>query len=214
MSINRNLFSTDWFSGNIPQWNKQKNLYDQLPGKRCLEIGSFEGRSTIYLAENYCNGIDSIVDSVDTWGGSIEHDNILKLGLLDRFKNNVGPYIESGRVIMNQGNSKEVLLKFVQEVRNGEREKYDFVYIDGSHIARDVLSDAILSWEVLNIGGLIYFDDYQWRGFQKKILNPKVAIDSFLSVYEGAYKMLFKEYQLHIQKIYEYPENIDVTGEL
>jgi hypothetical protein len=37
---------------------------------------------------------------------------------------------------------------------------YDFVYIDGSHLASDVLEDAVLSWAVVQVGDMIIFDDY------------------------------------------------------
>ena len=36
----------------------------------------------------------------------------------------------------------------------------DLIYIDGSHLAKDVLSDAILSWKLLKPSGVMIFDDY------------------------------------------------------
>ena len=38
-------------------------------------------------------------------------------------------------------------------------QKYDIIYIDGSHEARDVLEDAVLAYRLLKIGGLLIFDD-------------------------------------------------------
>jgi predicted O-methyltransferase YrrM len=205
-------FSSDWFSSNVPQWNSQKYLFDNLPNKRCLEIGSWEGRSTIYLAENYCNGAGSTVDAVDTWVGSIEHKEV-PYNLLNIFKNNLEEHINNSRVIINQGKSYDILLKFNQEVQDGVREKYDFIYVDGSHAAKDVLSDAVLSWEMLNIGGLMFFDDYQWAPYTQKALCPKVAIDGFLNSLEGAYKSIHTGYQVHIQKTHESPRDLFLLGE-
>jgi hypothetical protein len=34
---------------------------------------------------------------------------------------------------------------------------------DGSHRARDVLEDAVLSWPLLKVGGIMLFDDYLWQ---------------------------------------------------
>ena len=207
-------FSTDWFSNNIDLWDNNKSLFSGIPNKRCLEVGAFEGRSTLYLAQNYCNGKNSIVDTVDTWEGSIEHSSELTNGLFDRFKNNLSEYIDEGRVIVNQGTSAKVLGKFLQEVKDGTREKYDFVYIDGSHIAKDVLMDAVLSWEMLNVGAMMYFDDYEWTEYADPALIPKAAIDEFLSTYSGTYELIHQDYQLHIQKLKDSPAEVETAGSI
>jgi predicted O-methyltransferase YrrM len=197
-------FTSDWFSLNIPIWSKQKLMLDGLPGKRCLEVGSYEGRSTIWLAENYCNGKGSTIDAVDTWEGSIEHSAKQKEGIYERFKSNLAPFIKEKRVIINKGPSIDILMRFIQEVRAGKREKYDFVYIDASHIAKDVLIDAVLSWELLKIGGLMYFDDYPWGVTGPN--SPKVSIDGFLAAYSTMYEVLEQGYQVHLKKIAEVPK--------
>ena len=205
-------FSTDWLSANIKLWDNNKSSFSGIPNKRCLEIGAFEGRSTLYLAQNYCNGKNSIVDSVDIWGYSSDHSKSLEDDLLDRFKNNLSEYIDEGRVIVNQGTTAKVLVKFLYEIQEGTREKYDFVYIDASHTAKDVLMDTVLSWEMLNVGGMMYFDDYKWEKYADPALNPKVAIDGFLNSYAGAYKLIHKGYQVHIQKLKEAPADVEPAG--
>ena len=66
-------FTSDWFSHNIPDWDKYKPMFYDKEDMHCLEIGAWEGRSTLYIAQNYCNGKGSQFDSIDTWGGSMEH---------------------------------------------------------------------------------------------------------------------------------------------
>lgn len=39
---------------------------------------------------------------------------------------------------------------------------FDLVYIDGSHLRLDVLSDASMAWRLLREGGVMVFDDYEW----------------------------------------------------
>ena len=85
------------------------------------------------------------VDSVDTWEGSMEHNATNKKDLYNRYVNNLKPYIEAKKVNIYRGLSSDILIKFAQEVRDGKREKYDFIYIDASHLAKDVLMDAVLS---------------------------------------------------------------------
>lgn len=207
--VNSPIFTQDWFSMNIPVWDNYKTIFFNKEDMRCLEIGSFEGRSTIYIADNYCNGKNSYVEAIDTWNGSIEHKPEEVEGLYKTFTHNVKEYINSKRIIPIRGNSSEVLMKMIPEVRNGSRGKYDFIYIDGSHVAKDVLMDAVLAWEILKIDGVMIFDDYRWEGY--KVYKPsvaiKVAIDGFMNTYAGMYNILHNKYQLHIQKISDNPAN-------
>jgi predicted O-methyltransferase YrrM len=208
MTIDKNptTFTSDWFSGNIPQWNKYKPFFDGKENKKCLEIGSYEGRSTIFIINNFCNGKNSHLDALDTWEGSIEHSQKDKDGLYDRFKNNLAPYINKNQVTLYRDFSINTLMKFVQEVKASSREKYDFIYIDGSHTAQDVLMDALLSWELLKTNGIMIFDDYKWHFNNIASLEPKVAIDGFLNSFEGMYTTLLKDYQVHIQKTADFIE--------
>jgi predicted O-methyltransferase YrrM len=54
-------------------------------------------------------------------------------------------------------------------------EKFDLIYVDGSHAGLDVMSDATLCWRLLEPDGLMIFDDY---------LMPEVgrAIDAFVKL--------------------------------
>lgn len=52
------------------------------------------------------------------------------------------------------------------------------------------------------------FDDYGWtvgkqKGFDDEVMRPKLAIDSFLSVYKGRYEIIHHGYQVHIKKTKE-----------
>ena len=77
---------------------------------------------------------------------------------------------------------------------------FDFVYIDGSHQAADVLEDAVLSFRLLRPGGILIFDDYLWRNYPQPQLNPALGIDSFLAAFAGRYKLVHKNHQLAIEK--------------
>ena len=63
----------------------------------------------------------------------------------------------------------------------GRAVKADFIYVDGSHFAKDVLSDAVFGFELLNIGGVMLFDDaVSWRYGEHIQDSPKVAVDAFI----------------------------------
>lgn len=76
--------------------------------------------------------------------------------------------------------------------------KFDVIYVDGSHIARDALLDMMMAWELLEVGGLMICDDYGWvddehtrkifpdeydkrfsRGEFVQYFNVRAAVDAF-----------------------------------
>lgn len=85
--------------------------------------------------------------------------------MLGRFLNNtrIARSRASQRVelVTHKGCSDEHLARLIA---GGFRQRFDLVYIDGSHYSHDVLSDAVLSFPLLKVGGHMLFDDYLWRG--------------------------------------------------
>jgi len=93
-----------------------------------------------------------------------------------------------------KGGSRSELIRAIGEPL------FDIVYIDGSHEARDVLSDAVLSFHLLKRGGTMIFDDYQWRLPNRVQVFPNVAIDGFLAAYGPVVEVLEKGYQVFVKK--------------
>ena len=76
--------------------------------------------------------------------------------------------------------------------------EYDFIYIDGDHSEKAVWLDAVLSFDILKVGGIMIFDDYTWNVGDK---SPKKAVDRFLQRYSDMISVLFINSQVGIQKI-------------
>ena len=183
-------FRFDCFSARIESWKSDLARFAGAPGLRFLEIGSFEGNSACWLLDNVLTGDDSTVTCIDLYPSRIEalfDENIQKTGA-------------AHKVIKLKGDSKEVLPTL-------DRGAFDFVYVDGSHTAPDTLEDAILSWKLVRPGGLLIFDDYTISDNRMlAILSPGteqtgVAVDAFLKVYKGQYRLLRSDYQVVIEKI-------------
>jgi hypothetical protein len=174
-------FTRDWFSDSIPSWEKVLSPMAGQANLEFVEIGSFEGRSASWLLENILTGAGSRINCVDPWVGPI----------FDRFKDSVSPWIE--RVVMHRGKSEEMLPRIPGP--------FDLVYIDGLHMAFNVLQDAVLTWNKLKVGGVMIFDDYLWehQGLDRTLV-PKDAVDGFLTVIHGRYNLLHLGYQIIIQK--------------
>lgn len=191
------MFTKKWFeSNNIKNsFDKLKNHIDINSNLTLIEIGCFEGLSTCYFLNNFLLNKNSKIYCIDTFKGSIEHSKEEKDNLYKRFVNNIKINNNQNKVIIKRGNSFDKLCEL-----NIENIKADIIYIDGSHIACDVLADAVLSWKCCKIGGYIIFDDYLWGD---KVLNmPKIAIDSFVNIYNDKISLVrgWTSYQFIIRK--------------
>jgi predicted O-methyltransferase YrrM len=192
--VERGSFSHDWFTRVVASWEP---LLSELDGRaaRVLEIGSFEGLSACFVLWRLP---DSAVTCVDTFEGSAEHvarDLLPPAGLEAVFDANVA-LVDASRVRKIVGDSRRVLVDLLDE---GAR--FDLIYVDGSHVALDVIVDAALAWRLLANGGFIVFDDYDWSALgDDRLLRPGPAVDSFLSLVDGRYELVSKDVQLIVRK--------------
>jgi hypothetical protein len=60
--------------------------------------------------------------------------------------------------------------------------------------------DAVKCFEMLKVGGIMVFDDYFWRHYPNAIDNPAAAINLFLRLKKGTFKIIRMYYQIIIQK--------------
>lgn len=188
--------TSDWFSTNINHWLACFAAVGWNPDQRLdvLEIGSWEGMSTRFIAEHFGN---ATITCVDTWGGADEllvNPDQTKLSECEqRFDRNLAPF--SARLHKCKMTSQAF---FSAEPR---KEAYDFVYVDGSHYVDDVMLDALCAFASLRVGGLLIFDDYQWNLYQNPIDAPAAAINAFLRLKAGQYRIVWVCWQVAIQKL-------------
>ena len=189
-------FQVDWFSHNIDVFKMCLNQYKDKP-VNFLEIGSFEGRSALWLLENILTHPDSRITCIDPLTGSAEHTAGMVEKLEETFKKNVLDSEYGHKVTLIQKMSKDALL--MPEIRS---QQFDFIYIDGDHHAYSALSDAVLSFDLLKEGGYIIFDDLLW-GSQEDLgsyKTPLCGIQGFVTSYSPFIDVISQGYQLAIRK--------------
>lgn len=179
-------FSFDWFSEAIPIWTV---LFQKIsPVEKILEIGSFEGKSTVWMLENILAKTGGCIYCVDTWEGGVEHAVLSMAQIEKKFRKNVA------LALNNIGNSAtaEIIkqrshIAMTKLISDGHSESFDFIYIDGSHQCADVLMDLCLAFLLCKPGGIITCDDYLWsnepHGREDLLNQPKLAIDSFVNCF-------------------------------
>jgi len=187
-------YQADWFSKYIPDWKKYTESLTGMPDLKFLEVGSFEGRSTVWMLENILTHPSSKILCVDTFGGSMEHErmSIDTTTIEDTFWHNIRLTKAEEKVQVIKGTSQVVL-------RTLPFNTFDLAYIDGSHVATDVLSDAVLTLPLMKHGGIMVFDDYYWDDEPDPLNRPKMAIDAFLRVNKGLYETIKKYEQVAIK---------------
>lgn len=204
-------FTQNWFTmGDWEQFLKV-NPNDEL---HVLEIGSFEGRSTTWFIDNVLKNQKSTITCVDSWmnfyqntnsANTYDIDTKTKTGI-DFVRDNIkGTFLynilqtgQVNKVRTIHGYSHDELPKLI-----AQSEKYNIIFIDGNHTSPFVLSDAVMSWQLLKKGGLMIFDDYQWDNFGEgsPTTCPKLAVDSFVECFKDYIEVVWVGYRYVIKKI-------------
>lgn len=188
-------YTNDWFDSNRAVWDK---LIPMIKPRKILEIGSYEGRSTCWLIDKCTQYHPIEIHCIDSWEGGIEHERSAMNDVESRFDNNISVATKNAKnkVVLHKHKSLSNIA-LANLITNKMTESFDLIYLDGSHQAPDVLYDAVVSFHLLRVGGVMIFDDYLWHmeevGKQDLFNMPKLAIDSFLNIFQRKMS-LFREF--------------------
>jgi len=193
-------FNPDLDFWEASHWMNFWKIQDMFQGKdnlEFLEIGTYEGKTTVWLINNVLTGAGCKISTID----AEEHPNT---------PHNLKKH--SDMVYFYMGQSHLVLPTLYH--RQGS--SYDFIYVDGDHHASSMLEDIVMSWRLLKVGGILLMDDYEmeakdpWFYIMHKeflehprvnFVHPRCAIDAFLSLYRGQYELVFDNYQKGVRKL-------------
>lgn len=200
----RYTFTNDWFqqSATVAIWDK---IIASVKPTRILEVGCYEGRATTFLIER-CNGFGPLsITCVDTWEGAVDLPSERMDGVERRFDSNIAAVLEwSGTAALKK--IKSLSSKALPHLLS-EGQRFDFIYVDGSHTAPDVLSDAVDCFRLLRVGGAMIFDDYVWcmepHGKEDLLNMPKMAIDAFVNINARKLQLVHIAGQLSLLKTHD-----------
>lgn len=178
------FFTEDWFTNNIPIWNKQLAHLKNKP-ITVLEIGVFEGRSSIWMLQHLLKHPKAKLYCIDNWLHHGDHNK----HVYETFLKNIEPYKD--KVVILQGYSADMLRNL--------KVQFDFIYIDADRHSQHVLEDAVLSFPLLKKHGILIFDDYT-HNKEHDINCPRPGIDAFCNIYARYLKVLYMKWQVVIEK--------------
>ena len=138
-----------------------KEIIDQFVGPaHFVEIGSFKGRSSSFMAVEIANSKKQIqFDCVDTWAGSPEHQagaanedrDVVNNSMYNVFIKNMTPV---------EGYYTAKRMTSVEAAATYDDASLDFVFIDADHSYEAVKEDIIAWWPKVKPGGIISGHDY------------------------------------------------------
>jgi hypothetical protein len=187
----RYRFTQDWFTANVPTWERVLAPIAGKPELQALEIGSFEGQSACWLLDHVLTHPTSRLVCVDPFDGAgqphAEHyfdDNVRRSG-------------SAYKVLKLKGLSRQAVPLLAGHA-------LDLAYVDGSHDPADALADGLLVWPLLRRGALVIFDDYGIGASYPDAIaagvDPRPGIDAFLGFMAGRYEVVERGYQLIVRK--------------
>jgi predicted O-methyltransferase YrrM len=178
-----------FFTDHITIWEE---ILSSLKGKTniTLEIGALYGGSSVYILEEFCKEEGS-------------HHYIMDINTNEFIENNINPYKDKLTYLL--GESSDSFKQFT------EKNVFDLIYIDGNHMSKYVLEDAVNSFYILKNGGYMIFDDFGGGWEQEPHMQVKTAVESFVHSYGKYLDVVHQGYQLIIRKK-EYINNDELIG--
>ena len=173
-------FTQDWFTHNIPIWQRHLQGFTGIADFQVVEIGSFQGMSACWLLDRILTHPTAKITCIDLYFQEHFKGNIAKTGVAEQ-------------VIELEGYSQDLLVDLTSEY-------YDIAYVDGCHKPTSALQDAILSWRLVKVGGLMIFDDYEFTFPDSPEQDTKIGIDVFLEMFGNQLEVVHKGYQLIVKK--------------
>jgi predicted O-methyltransferase YrrM len=187
--MNNYKYSQNWFI-NSEIRNKLFNFLDTSKENKILEIGCFEGLSSVFFADNFLDNSTSSLTCVDPFLtiNNNDHKQFLENNEEMSFDYNVSICKNSDKITIHKITS-DIFFE-------NNSQTYNFIYIDGCHEPDFIERDMENSFNILEKNGIMWMDDYG-GGDGIQIKN---TMDTFLQKYNGQYELIFKGYQLAIKK--------------
>jgi predicted O-methyltransferase YrrM len=181
LQLKYNFKYPDWFGNNINIWKKHlKNLKNF----KYLEIGTFEGRSALFVKEfKNCKNIICVDPYINL------KNNPHNFSMQDVYNSvrTIFAKIQSKKIKLLKKKSNLFFLK--------NKLKFDVIYIDGDHGYKQVKKDFNNSMKFLEKDGILIFDDFYWFVKNKK-KSPCDSILECFEIYKNELKIIFIDHQI------------------
>ena len=187
--MNQYKYTQTWFLHSEIK-KKLLNFIDKTHKNTILEIGCFEGLSSVFFADNLLDHNDSTLTCVDPFLNMINNDHSIYLA------NNEESNFDYN-IKITKNNNKIKINKITSDMFfKNNNTIFNFIYIDGCHEPDFIIRDMENSFNALDKNGIMWMDDYG-GGDGIQIKN---SMNNFLEKYKNKYDIIHMGYQLAIRK--------------
>lgn len=161
---------------------------------RVLEVGTYTGTSLISLVREIPGSSGVGIDAWKNYPENALLSSIEELDVEASFHKNVSISGLGERIRAIKGLSVDVLADMITR---GDR--FDFIYIDGSHLLLDCYADMIMCDRLLEPGGVLAIDDYLYRK-DNVLESPFEAVNHFIGRNSDRYSIFHMDYRVFLKK--------------
>jgi predicted O-methyltransferase YrrM len=179
------MYTEDFTTPHIAFWKmlfKEHISQDRINPMAMLEIGSFEGQSTKWFIQNLLHQQKDKIHCIDPhWWNPGDAESKFWRSILEA--NGIS------KLTKHKNIAERAMAQFFPET-------FDVIYVDGNHNGKAVLLDALNSFRVVKVGGIILFDDYTmpantaWGNFDN---STKKGIDTFVDFYRSSIELIAED---------------------
>ena len=183
-------YTKTWFLQSEIRAKLLSTLNTNIP-HTILEIGCYEGLSSVFFADNLLTSRESSLVCVDPFMklATNDHASLLTNHEEDNFDYNISHCKNLEKITVHKITSDDF---FAMNTNT-----YSFIYIDGCHECDFITRDMENSFKVLRSNGIMWMDDYGGGDG----IAIKRTMNAFLDKYKGQYELIHSGYQLAIRKL-------------
>ena len=145
-----------------------------------IEVGVFEGITTVWFSDLVTpHNKNFKLYAVDPHKGSSDMYDDFTI-VQENFLYNINANVHKNVTHISK-HSHDGLIDLINQ-----NVKAEIIYVDGDHTASAVLTDLVLSWQLLSVGGVILCDDATtWRftdehGTEAAQMSVRMAVETFI----------------------------------
>ncbi len=179
------LFVRTWFSENIELWQDYlkpltEHVADRSPAQ-ILSLGSSDDSILLWLADEILRQSDDRLICITPWVSEQLEQNLAKL-------------LRPEKIVLDVGNLQEKMAALSQQT-------FDVIVIQSDcKNAGYVRSLATSVWDRLQVGGILFFKDYQWQHPTEPSQSSKHGIDGFMASVVDQIQVLHHAHQVILKK--------------
>ena len=219
-------YTQTWFSHSEIKYH-MATLLDKSKENHILEIGCYEGLSSVFFADNFINVEGDEVstestESTESTGSTLtcvdpflnidnnDHKYLLQNGEELNFDYNISKCKNTEKITIHKMTADDFFIMTAKAAKTAKATKatkaakaaktFNFIYVDGSREPDLIKRDMENSFSVLKKQGIMWMNGYDDGGYGDGDVIKKV-MDDFLDKYAGQYVVVHKGYQLAIRRI-------------